>query len=235
MISPLRVTNFHMNFVGTDTRLEHIVTSDGAIVCATNRGEVIVIHEFQFRRVASNLVDIRRIACIGGHLEERTDVNGIQDIANQELKIMILTKSGFIHLWKSSDQSLVRCLISFGRELIVTDICLNRSAVGLVTRNGELFFESITDRKYKRDSDVKRSPIELKVKTSTDFGIPPKPKTVMPDSKKSDTESITSVKSSSRVQQVRSFVRFINRDECHVILAETVTHSNSGRRLLRLH
>ena len=38
MISPLKVS--HMNFVGIDTRLEHIVTSDEAIVCATNRGEV---------------------------------------------------------------------------------------------------------------------------------------------------------------------------------------------------
>ena len=96
-----------------------------------------MIHEFQFRRVASNLVDIWRIAYIGGHLEERTDVNGIQDIATQELKIMILTKSGFIYLWNSADQSLVRCLISFGRELMVTDICLNRSAVGLVTTDGD--------------------------------------------------------------------------------------------------
>ena len=150
------------------------------------------------------MVDIKRICFVGGNLDERTDVNGIHDVSKVELKIMILTKSGFIHLWKSSDPTLTRCLIGFGRDLMVTDICLNNSSVGFVTREGDVFFANISDRKKKRDSDSKRTDPKLKTES--------KLKTVVNDQQKRSSAESPNLKSKS-VQQVRSFVRYIDRDE----------------------
>jgi hypothetical protein len=189
-----------LNFRDTGICFEHVVTSDGAIVCATNKGDVFVLHEYQCRKIASQQFDIKQICVVGGHLDERSDVAGIHDISKVELKIMLLTKMRNIYLWKGSDPILVRCLIGFVRELSVTHICLNMSSVGIVTKDGEVFFGNISNRKSIITDQKKQS-----TDTSSDTNI------------KSQTKTSKHSSNKVNVQQVKTFVKFINKDECHLI------------------
>lgn len=77
-----------------DTKLTHLEASDGATVCATNKGDVFVLHEFQCRRIASKQLELKKICVVGGRLDSKCDVVGIKEDGAHELKVLLLTNSG---------------------------------------------------------------------------------------------------------------------------------------------
>ncbi|XP_054155026.1 inhibitor of Bruton tyrosine kinase-like [Oppia nitens] len=213
---PHKVSAF--DFKDSGTRFDHVVTSDGAIVCATNRGDVYVLHEYQCRKVASKQLDIQQLCVVGGHLDERPDVASILDVSKVELQIMILTKMRKLYLWKGSDPVLVRCLLNYGRELSATHISLSSSAVGIVTKDGEVFFGSVANRKSTtKNSDTKNksvlssSPSMMALSSTTTTTTPP------PQSMTKSSSAGSGGGGKGNALQVKSFVTFVDRNECHTI------------------
>lgn len=60
-LNPRQVSSvYHENW-----SITHVEASDGATVCATNRGDIFVLHEYQTRKIASKYVILK--LCISLH------------------------------------------------------------------------------------------------------------------------------------------------------------------------
>ncbi|KAF8773228.1 Inhibitor of Bruton tyrosine kinase like protein [Argiope bruennichi] len=132
--------------------LTHVASSDGAIVCATNRGDVYVLHEYQIRKIASRQLEIMKLSVVGGHLDSRCDVAGVREGGGLELRVALLTKSGKVYLWRQTDPYLRRCLFTSPKELIISDIHINHYSIGLITSNNEGYIGTIVNFKGKRSA-----------------------------------------------------------------------------------
>lgn len=132
--------------------ITHVVASDGATVCATNRGDIYVLHEYQTRKIASRQLDISKLSVVGGHLDSRCDVAGVREGGGLELRVMLLTKSGKIYLWRQTDPYLRRCLFTTQKELIISDVHINHYSIGLVTNENEGYVGSIVPYKGLRSA-----------------------------------------------------------------------------------
>lgn len=130
--------------------LTHVTASDGATVCATDRGDVFVLHEYQHRKIASRQRGIKKVSVVGGNLDSHCDAAGVKEGGGLELRVVILTESGKVFLWRQSDPFLRRCLFTPGRQLVINDIHLNHYTVGLVTNENEAFLGTILSFKPKK-------------------------------------------------------------------------------------
>ncbi|CAL1279292.1 unnamed protein product [Larinioides sclopetarius] len=147
-INPRQVSGLYTE----ECNLTHVVTSDGAIVCATNRGDVYVLHEYQIRKIASRQLEIMKLSVVGGHLDSRCDVAGVREGGGLELQVGLLTKSGKVYLWRQTDPYLRRCLFTSPKELIFSDIHINHYSIGLITNNNEGYIGTIVNFKGKRSA-----------------------------------------------------------------------------------
>ncbi|XP_067126093.1 inhibitor of Bruton tyrosine kinase [Centruroides vittatus] len=134
-ISPRQVSTLDHK----DWKITHVVASDGATVCATNKGDVFVLHEYQCRKIASRQLEIRKLSVVGGHLDAQCEAASVKEGGGFELRIVILTRSGKIFLWRESYPVLRRCLFNIGRQLFVSDLQVTHSVISFITKDGEGF------------------------------------------------------------------------------------------------
>ncbi|XP_076307674.1 LOW QUALITY PROTEIN: inhibitor of Bruton tyrosine kinase [Tachypleus tridentatus] len=138
-VSPRQVAGLdHQN-----VQITHVAASDGATVCATRKGDVYVLHEYQCRKIASRQLEIQKLSIVGGHLDAHCDVAGVFAGGGLELRVVLLTKSGKIYIWKESAPVLTRCLFTIGRQLLISDVQINHFNIAMVTRDGEAFLGNI--------------------------------------------------------------------------------------------
>lgn len=133
-----------------DVEFTHVVSADGAIVCGTKKGDIFVLHEYQCRKIASKQLEIKKLSVVGGQLDHRCDVASLREGGGQELKVALLTRSGKIYVWQSSNPVMTRCLFCTIQQVTVTDICLNQQNLGIITKDGEGFIGYHTARKEPR-------------------------------------------------------------------------------------
>uniref|UniRef100_A0A2L2YAE7 Inhibitor of Bruton tyrosine kinase n=1 Tax=Parasteatoda tepidariorum TaxID=114398 RepID=A0A2L2YAE7_PARTP len=131
-------------------KITHVEVSDGATVCATNRGEIYVLHEYQIRKIASRQLDIQKLSVVGGHLDSRVDAAGVREGGGLELKVLLLANSGKVYLWRQSDPYLRRCIFTSQKEILVSDIHINHYSVGLISTKNEGYLGQIVPFKGKR-------------------------------------------------------------------------------------
>ncbi|GIY10667.1 inhibitor of Bruton tyrosine kinase [Caerostris extrusa] len=151
-----------------ECHLTHVATSDGAIVCATSRGDVYVLHEYQIRKIASRQLEILKLSVVGGHLDSRCDVAGVREGGGLELRVALLTKSGKVFLWRQTDPYLRRCLFTSLKELIISDIHINHYSIGMITSDNEGYIGTISNFKGKRSAPPTNicNPTLFNIKTS---------------------------------------------------------------------
>ncbi|XP_064460638.1 inhibitor of Bruton tyrosine kinase-like [Ornithodoros turicata] len=133
-----------------DVEFTHVISANGAVVCATKKGDVYVLHEYQCRKIASRQLEIKKLCVVGGQLDYRCDVAGIREGGGHELKVVMLTRSGKIYLWQGSNPVLTRCLFNTVQQVSVKDVCLNEQNIGIVSRYGEGFVGFVTAKKEQR-------------------------------------------------------------------------------------
>lgn len=134
-ISPRQVSTLDHK----DWKITHVVASVGATVCATNKGDVYVLHEYQCRKIASRQLEIQKLSVVGGHLDSHCEPASTKEGNSIELRIIILTKSGKIFLWRESYPHLRRCIFNIGRQLFITDLQITHSMISFITNDGEGF------------------------------------------------------------------------------------------------
>ncbi|XP_054716016.1 inhibitor of Bruton tyrosine kinase-like isoform X2 [Uloborus diversus] len=136
-----------------DLYITHVEVSDGATVCATSRGDIYVLHEYQIRKIASRQLEILKLSVVGGHLDSRCDVAGVREGGGLELRVVLLTKSGKVYLWKQTDPYFRRCLFTLHKlqkEFIVSDVHINHYSLAIITKENEGYLGTIAPFKGKR-------------------------------------------------------------------------------------
>lgn len=142
-INPQQVTSLNLR----DTAIICVTVSDGATVCATDKGDVYVLHEYHCRKVASKQLNIQKVAVIGGHLDAKLDVSVLKEKGGHELTIFILNKTGQVLLWRESSTQLVKCSFNLKHQLNITYLALNQTSFILLTVSGEGFTGTYTPKK----------------------------------------------------------------------------------------
>ncbi|GFY53971.1 inhibitor of Bruton tyrosine kinase [Trichonephila inaurata madagascariensis] len=142
--------------------LTYVATSDGAVVCATSRGDIYVLHEYLIRKIASRQLEISKLSMVGGHLDSCSDVSGIRESSGLELQVLLLTKFGKVYLWKQTDPYLRRCFFTSTKKLVISDIHINGFSIGLITIDNEGYIGTVIPYKGKRSAPP---PIALHIPT----------------------------------------------------------------------
>ncbi|XP_045476233.1 inhibitor of Bruton tyrosine kinase [Harmonia axyridis] len=139
-----------------DSLISKVVSTDGAIAVMTSKGDVYVLHEYQCRKIASRLLDIKDLDIIGGKLSTYSH-ESLKNESFKELKVVILTKTGHLLLWQESDPHLCKCIFSIPRVLYVTHVSINYNGILFVNNFGESFTGVIKSRKKRIFWDRKQS------------------------------------------------------------------------------
>nr|XP_045601893.1 inhibitor of Bruton tyrosine kinase-like isoform X1 [Procambarus clarkii] len=152
IVTPRNVTSV---VVREDSNLASVAVSDGATVLSTSNGDVYVLHQYQIRKVASKMHGVVKVACVGGHLDSKVGADGLIEHGGDDLKIAVLTGrgTGHLYLWTEQSSHLSRCLFSINREISLTDFCLGRHCLAVVTDNGEAFSAIVLPARERKTSE----------------------------------------------------------------------------------
>ncbi|XP_049821189.1 inhibitor of Bruton tyrosine kinase isoform X2 [Aethina tumida] len=157
VISPRAVTALNLK----DTTISYVAASDGATAIYTIKGDIILLHEYQCRKIASRQPNIVQLSVIGGTLNASLD----EEILNEgpsQLTVVALTDSGELLIWQESDPHLCRCI--FYRSILVREVCINTNGIYFVTNDGGAFKGTVKARKNMRPAshhDKKRMKVQF--------------------------------------------------------------------------
>lgn len=180
----------------------HVVTSDGAVVCATNKGDIYVSQEYKCRKIASKQLEIKQLSIVGGQLDDHCEGVSLGEGEKQDLRVAMLTRSGKVYVWQSSSLALTRCLFNTVCQPMVVSLCLNLRNIAIVTKTGEGFVGTMT---LKKDAQKKTA--------EGSSGTTPQ----KDDNQKKASEGPPSKKGNSASPMASSLVSFLDRKECEQI------------------
>ncbi|CAG2065302.1 unnamed protein product, partial [Timema podura] len=133
-----------------DCHITHVAASDGATVVVVKKGDIYLLHEYQCRKIASRQLNVAQVCVIGGTLDSQLDASVLMDRGGEQLRVVVLTKTGKLLLWQESSLQLTRCVFTLNRLLIFTDLVLTRHHLLLVTKDGEVFQGEVKQRKPRK-------------------------------------------------------------------------------------
>lgn len=137
-----------------DVDITHVAASDGATVVATGNRHIWVLHEYQRNKLSMRYsLEIEQVAVFGGHLDSGLELSNLSE-KGEPLKIAAISKEGSVFLWQEKDLHMTRCILSPSRQLIIVDLKLSKSALHLVTNDGEVYIGEVKPCK-KKASEMK--------------------------------------------------------------------------------
>ena len=105
-----------------------VSSSDGAIVILTKNGDLMILYDYNVKKVASRQNDVVKIEAIGGHLDPKAisskayESFTLVEKGGQDLKIFVLNAIGRILVWQEKNTGgLVQCLFAVSREIWVNE------------------------------------------------------------------------------------------------------------------
>ncbi|XP_053566453.1 inhibitor of Bruton tyrosine kinase [Bombina bombina] len=122
-----------------DIAISFVSASDGATVCVSERGDIYLLTEYQCKKLASKQLNLKKVLVTGGFLEYKADTQHLKENGGQPVCILALDQAGKVFCWKSHNSSVKQCRLIYGRQVLVTDIALNRNETMFVTQEGEGF------------------------------------------------------------------------------------------------
>ncbi|NXN95292.1 IBTK kinase, partial [Rhinopomastus cyanomelas] len=133
--SPRQVSALHHK----DISVSLVSASDGATVCATERGDIYLLADYQCKKMASKQLNLKKVLVNGGHLEYKVDTEHLKENGGQKICILVLDEAGRVFCWKSSHNSMKQCRWVYGRQVFMSDVALNENEILFVTQDGEAF------------------------------------------------------------------------------------------------
>ncbi len=123
------------------TRIKLATCSDGAVIILTEAGDILALHEFLNRRVASRHHDVAKIVVTGGHLDAKVGSSHLKASAagnahdfslkmvergGQDLRVYVLTNLGKLLIWEENRASqLFSCVFNLNREVLMADVAVS--------------------------------------------------------------------------------------------------------------
>ncbi|XP_033741198.1 inhibitor of Bruton tyrosine kinase-like [Pecten maximus] len=146
----------------SDMVISLAASSDAAIVILTGKGDLYVLHEYQCRKIASKLQEVTKLLVSGGNLDHNTDLDIIHEKGGSELMVVLLSESGSVMIWRASLPKLRQCQWCIRRQLIIMDMSLSRSTIGIITEKGEGFLGTIAAAKPNSSKDASHQHTKIK-------------------------------------------------------------------------
>uniref|UniRef100_A0A3P8VIF4 Inhibitor of Bruton tyrosine kinase n=1 Tax=Cynoglossus semilaevis TaxID=244447 RepID=A0A3P8VIF4_CYNSE len=137
-----------------DVTIAMAAASDAATVAVTEKGDVYLLADFQCKKIASRLLNIRKVVVSGGCLDHRVDPQVLNAGGGEKAVILALDEAGRVFCWRSSGTSARQCRWAYGRQVFMSDIALSENSMMFVTQEGE-GFSGAWAGEYKKYSDKK--------------------------------------------------------------------------------
>nr|XP_004660449.2 inhibitor of Bruton tyrosine kinase isoform X1 [Jaculus jaculus] len=135
VVCPRQVSALHHK----DITLSLVAASDGATVCVTTRGDVYLLADYQCKKIASKQLNLKKVLVSGGHMEYKVDPEHLKENGGQKICILAMDGAGRVFCWRSISSSLKQCRWAYPRQVLISDIALNRNEILFVTQDGEGF------------------------------------------------------------------------------------------------
>jgi len=126
--------------------VSRVVTSDGAVVVLTGKGDVVALTEYSTRKLGQRQHNVAQLEVTGGELDWQVGEGGRLDNIDfklvagggSPLTVFLLSTHGRISVWgENRENSFIPCLFSLSRELIVADISVHKAGLLVVGKGGE--------------------------------------------------------------------------------------------------
>ncbi|XP_073935105.1 inhibitor of Bruton tyrosine kinase isoform X2 [Castor canadensis] len=151
VIAPRQVSALHHK----DITLSLVAASDGATVCVTTRGDIYLLADYQCKKMASKQLNLKKILVSGGRMEYKVDPEHLKENGGQKICILAMDGAGRVFCWRSVSSSLKQCRWAYPRQVLISDIALNKNEALFVTQDGEGFkgkwFEEKRKNSEKKD------------------------------------------------------------------------------------
>ncbi|XP_054425632.1 inhibitor of Bruton tyrosine kinase isoform X2 [Pteronotus mesoamericanus] len=134
--APRQVSALHHKDIIT---LSLVAASDGATVCVTTRGDIYLLTDYQCKKLASKQLNLKKVLISGGRMEYKVDPEHFKENEGEKICILAMDGAGRVFCWRSVSTSLKQCRWAYPRQVLVSDIALNRNEILLVTQDGEGF------------------------------------------------------------------------------------------------
>ncbi|XP_042527052.1 inhibitor of Bruton tyrosine kinase [Dipodomys spectabilis] len=167
--APRQVSALHHK----DISLSLVAAGDGATVCVTTRGDIYLLADYQCKKMASKQLNLKKILVSGGRMEYKVDPEHLKENGGQKICILAMDGAGRVFCWRSATSSLKQCRWAYPRQVLISDIALNRNELLFVTQDGEGFkgkwFEEKRKNSEKKDilSNVHHSSAEVSCVSDT--------------------------------------------------------------------
>lgn len=122
-----------------DVTINKVTCSDGATVCATDRGDIFLLNLYICRKIISRFTDLVHMAVVGGEL----DMISPQEVSKKfadELAVTLLNSRGKVFQWKPkfTGSCLRECSWHHNRQITVRDFAIGKQLF-IVSDDGEAF------------------------------------------------------------------------------------------------
>lgn len=119
--------------------INKVTCSDGATVCATDKGDIFLLNQYMCRKIISRFTDLVHISVIGGEL----DMISPQEVSKKfadELAVTLLNSRGRVFQWKPkfAGSCLRECSWHHNRQITVRDFAIGKQLF-IVSDDGEAF------------------------------------------------------------------------------------------------
>jgi len=128
---------------GREGGIARVVSSDGAVVVLTARGDVLALHEYTTRKLGQRQHGVVQVQVSGGQLDPLLDSTDSIEYkltlgGGSALTVFLLSSTGRLTVWgEGRDNAFIPCLYSVSREVVVTDVALYRGGLVVVGAGGE--------------------------------------------------------------------------------------------------
>uniref|UniRef100_A0A8C7X2G3 Inhibitor of Bruton agammaglobulinemia tyrosine kinase n=1 Tax=Oryzias sinensis TaxID=183150 RepID=A0A8C7X2G3_9TELE len=133
--TPRQVSALHHKEVG----IAMAAASDGATVVVTQRGDVYLLADYQCKKMAAKLINIKKVLVSGGSLDHRVAPQVLKEGGAEKVSILALNEAGRVFCWRSSGSSVRQCRWAYPRQVFMSDIALSKTGMMFVTPDGEGF------------------------------------------------------------------------------------------------
>lgn len=133
--APRQVSGLHHK----ETVISLVSASDGATVCATEKGDIYLLTEYQCKKISSKHLNLKKVLVSGGFLNHKVCPQVLKEGGGQNISVLILDEAGRVFCWRSATNATKQCRWAYSRQVFMSDMTLNEKGMMFITRDGEGF------------------------------------------------------------------------------------------------
>ena len=149
--------------------INSVAVSDGATCCSMSNGDIYILQDYGYRRIATKIMNIKKLVMIGGELSSKV-LEDLQNKDPEKLCIACHKVDGTILCWRPGYSSFKECFLAGKKKdsWQVVDICLGKHLL-IATDEGIVFhghFRRNSQPQLSAQADTKASPHKSQAKSS---------------------------------------------------------------------